>query len=102
MSEAGWARAAGLFEGEGSVVPVRPERPKYVRLVVKMTDEDVIRSLHEHMGCGTVRYYEPGVGLKPTWTWSTGIRTEVTRICKEMEPWLHSRRLNRIRELGIL
>lgn len=46
---------AGLFEGEGCfgiACSGKKSHMLYLRLIVSMTDEDVIRTLHETVGVG--------------------------------------------------
>jgi hypothetical protein len=63
------AWAAGLFEGEGSIVISREGR---VALQVHMTDEDVMRHLAEVLGgniTGPYQYQQPdGHKRKPFWS----------------------------------
>lgn len=98
--EALWAWAAGLFEGEGSVINAAG------RLSVKMTDEDVVRRLHSIVGG---RVYGPysydtqvdGSVRKPAWMWvSDG--ADPGAILRRWWPWLGARRRERAIETGLL
>ena len=76
-SEANIAYIAGLFDGEGSIYfAKRPEKKKKhkgkgyrisisqrISMEITMTDESVIRWVHEVLGCGTV-VRKPRKGLR--------------------------------------
>lgn len=89
-----WAWAAGLFEGEGSILVTG--RPGYgIRLQLKMTDEDVVRRFRDITG-GVVRgpyqsHQDDGHKRKPYWMWQSD-RTDPRHILRRFEPWLGRRR----------
>jgi hypothetical protein len=99
--DAEWAWAAGLFEGEGCVASREQKGKTYHRLVVRMTDEDVIRHLHRVIGRGSVYgpYAPSKVGRKPVWEWSCTSRLDISFIVAMFWPWLGDRRRQRIREV---
>lgn len=102
--DANIAWAAGLFEGEGSIVPHRQAR-NGVRLQVQMTDHDVLARLQQVLGgkiYGPYRYAQPdGFDRKQSWIW-TSDGADVDAIMREMQPWLGERRVARARSLGLL
>lgn len=80
---------AGLFEGEGCI----SVKPNAVRLVVGMTDEDVVRRCRDVTGAGTLRWRTPSQpGWKPQLIWSVGHRRDVSRLLLAMAPLLGERR----------
>lgn len=95
------AWAAGIFEGEGSIV----EQGRVVRLQVKMTDYDVIARLWTIFGgrvYGPYKYDQgDGSERKPAWVWiSDG--SDPAAIAREMLPWLGERRRERAVAMGLL
>lgn len=88
-----WSYAAGLFEGEGWVGSSRDIHP---RVAIKMTDEDVIRNLHENLGIGHVNgpyYYPKGSrSKKPYWTWTVDNTKEAYAFLIAIYPQLGQRR----------
>ena len=97
-AEVAWA--AGLFEGEGSVVLT----PWGVRLQIKMTDEDVLQHFRAILGGninGPYQYNVPGKpARKQFWFWSLG-GPAVLRVCRLLEPWMGKRRRERMEQLGM-
>jgi hypothetical protein len=97
-SEIAWA--AGLYEGEGSVVLTEWGS---IKLQVRMTDEDVLEHLRTVLGGlinGPYQYNVEGrPPRKPFWIWSvTGPNAD--RACRLLEPWLGKRRRGRMEQLG--
>jgi hypothetical protein len=96
------AWAAGLFEGEGTIV----DSTGSVQLRVKMTDLDVLEKLLDVFGVSAIYGpYESGSRdghvRKPHWIW---VYTEpfVRKVFEAMAPWLGARRIARAREMGLL
>lgn len=93
---------AGLFEGEGCVIIRKNRYGVYYELTVKMTDEDVIRRIHEWFGgrlrgpygSKVLRYN--GDLRKPTWQWVISTKQEVLNISKALRPWMGTRRNERL------
>lgn len=86
---ADWAWAAGLFEGEGSIVV----RERQVVICLRTTDLDVLRKFVAIVGYGQIR----PVKLRPfhnrqQHAWFIGHKAEVFRILTAMRPWLGERR----------
>lgn len=86
-----WAWAAGLFEGEGSIVTGRKGR--LVQLWLRTTDLDVLQRFAEIVGAGNITV----VKLRPCHTkqqysWCIGDVQNVGRILTYMRPWLGTRR----------
>jgi hypothetical protein len=96
------AWAAGLFEGEGTIV----DSAGPVQLRVKMTDLDVLERLLDVFGVGEIYGpYESGSRdghvRKPHWVWICG-EPFVRKVFEAMAPWLGARRIARAREMGLL
>lgn len=97
------AWAAGLFEGEGCISFRKPQKrsPQGLwTLKLEMTDEDAVRAFANIVGCGRVSnpYRAARSHHKPTWTWRTGAREDVTRVLKMLLPYLQTRRAARADE----
>jgi hypothetical protein len=106
VTEAEWAWAAGLFEGEGTILAsLKNGRWRKLELQLKMTDEDVVRRFHSIVGgrmFGPYQYQQDdGSHRKEWWLWrSDGV--DPARILRTMWPWLGVRRRARAEELGVL
>ena len=106
IAETDAAYIAGLFDGEGSIYYVkRPEKKKKhngkgyrisnsqrISMEVTMTDESVIRWLHEILGVGTV-VKKPRKGLRKDGTkylmqykWRCTFR-DAYKVCRLIWPW---------------
>jgi hypothetical protein len=104
------AYIAGLFDGEGSIYfAKRPEKKKKhngegyrvsnsqrISMEVTMTDESVIRWLHEILGVGTV-VKKPRKGLRKDgtkylmqWKWRCTFR-DAYWVCLNIWPWSHTK-----------
>lgn len=104
-TEAEWAWAAGLFEGEGTILSARRGHRRRLELSLKMTDEDVVRRLRSIIGgvvFGPYQYQQgDGSERKPFWVWrNDGV--DAARVLRQMWPWLGERRRARAEELGVL
>jgi hypothetical protein len=91
--EISWA--AGLFEGEGCILMRRGQGcvSPSIRLVVSMTDEDVLERFRAIVECGPVRLRRPAEdGKKAVYTWEIGNRPDVERLLRAFLPWLGRRR----------
>jgi len=98
-SEIAWA--AGLFEGEGSVILTKWGR---IKLQMKLTDQDVLEHFRHIMGGvinGPYQYNVPGKPpRKRFWLWSvTG--PKANDACILLEPWLGKRRRERMEQLRL-
>ena len=101
---------AGLFDGEGSIYFARrPEKKKKhkgkgyrianaqrISMEVTMTDESVIRWMHEVLGVGTV-VKKPRKGLRKDgtkylmqWRWRCTFR-DAYYVCCLIWPWSHTK-----------
>ena len=110
IAETDAAYIAGLFDGEGSIYfTKRPEKKKKhngkgyrisnsqrISMEVTMTDESVIRWLHEILGVGTV-VKKPRKGLRKDgtkylmqWKWRCTFR-DAYWVCLNIWPWLHTK-----------
>lgn len=92
------AWAAGLFEGEGSIVPHRR------RLSLEMTDEDVVRRFVAIVGHGAVRRVirQNRVNRENhhiVYTWESGKWSATERIALALLPYLGTRRRAKMYEL---
>jgi hypothetical protein len=113
------AYIAGLFDGEGSIYfAKRPEKKKKhngkgyrtsmsqrISMEVTMTDQSVIRWLHEVLGVGTV-VKKPRKGLRKDgtkylmqWKWRCTFR-DAYFVCSVIWPWSHTKlpKINQILE----
>tara|TARA_R110000803_G_scaffold9259_1_gene29363 strand:- start:40 stop:459 length:420 start_codon:yes stop_codon:yes gene_type:complete len=84
---------AGLFDGEGSVdFAKRKEKRGNVQSIlmrIEMTDEDVLRWVHETLGVGTVRKRNRSPSRKAHWkdAWVYSIRfRDALHVCKILWP----------------
>lgn len=104
------AWAAGLFEGEGSIVwtsvpPRNNTKKRHYRcqLSLHSTDEDVVRRFHKVIGIGVVNgpynYSTKKTKRKPSWYWAVGSHERVQAAIAMMWPWLCSRRRERAKEV---
>ena len=110
IAETDAAYIAGLFDGEGSIYYAkRPEKKKKhngegyrvsnsqrISMEVTMTDESVIRWLHEILGVGTV-VKKPRKGLRKDgtkylmqWKWHCTFR-DAYWVCLNIWPWSHTK-----------
>ena len=104
------AYTAGLFDGEGSIYfAKRPEKKKKhkgrgyrtsisqrISMEITMTDESVIRWVHEILGCGTV-VRKPRKGLRKDgtkylmqWKWRCTFR-DAYYVCRLLWPYAHTK-----------
>jgi hypothetical protein len=104
------AYIAGLFDGEGSIYfAKRPEKKKKhngkgyrianaqrISMEITMTDESVIRWVHEILRCGTV-VKKPRKGLRKDgtkylmqWKWRCTFR-DAYYVCLLIWPWSHTK-----------
>ena len=109
-SEANIAYIAGLFDGEGSIYfAKRPEKKKKhkgkgyrisisqrISMEITMTDESVVRWVHEVLGCGTV-VRKPRKGLRKDGTkylmqykWRCTFR-DAYYVCCLLFPYAHTK-----------
>ena len=104
------AYIAGLFDGEGSIYFARrPEKKKKhngkgyrysmsqrISMEITMTDQSVIRWVHDVLGCGTV-VKKPRKGLRKDgtkylmqWKWRCTFR-DAYYVCCLIWPWSHTK-----------
>ena len=116
-SEADIAYIAGLFDGEGSIYfAKRPEKKKKhtgkgyrtsmsqrISMEITMTDESVVRWVHEVLGCGTV-VRKPRKGLRKDGTkylmqykWRCTFR-DAYYVCCLLFPYAHTK-LEKIQQI---
>ena len=116
-SEADVAYIAGLFDGEGSIYfAKRPEKKKKhtgkgyrtsmsqrISMEITMTDESVVRWVHEVLGCGTV-VRKPRKGLRKDGTkylmqykWRCTFR-DAYYVCCLLFPYAHTK-LEKIQQI---
>lgn len=90
------AWAAGLFEGEGTVLLYKG----WAKAALHMTDEDVVRSFHEVVGMGRVNGpFQGKGGRKPSWRWNADSYTKVARLFEMFRPYLGERRTLKFEEV---
>ena len=103
MTEIEIAWLAGLFEGEGCITTAKKANHRSGNqrfLVIKMTNEDVVRKAHRIAGVG--KLYGPYRAVnnkvrdtshyKPFWQWAVFARDEVLYIGNALLPHLGERR----------
>jgi hypothetical protein len=101
---------AGLLEGEGHFGINRRKagrggrKKEYVQLRIEcnMTDEDVIRKLHDWAGVGTVGgpyTARTQAGTKPYWRFFVNRKADAEALTRVLYPHLGLRRQARIREV---
>ena len=104
------AYIAGLFDGEGSIYFARrPEKKKKhngkgyrysmsqrISMEITMTDQSVIRWVHEILGCGTVvkkprkGKRKDGTNYLMQWKWRCTFR-DAYYVCCLIWPWSHTK-----------
>ena len=108
IAETDRAYIAGLFDGEGSIhfkrgiekkkkhngKGYRTSQSMRINMEITMTDESVIRWVHEVLGCGTVTR-KPRKGLRKDgtkylmqWRWRCTFR-DAYYVCCLIWPWAH-------------
>ena len=93
------AWAAGLFEGEGSIIPVG----KAVSLSLTMCDEEVVKRFNAIFGVGQIRPRKKlAKHYKTPWEWRCGRFEHSQAVLAMMWPWLGSRRKARAKELLLI
>jgi len=98
MTNSDAAYIAGLFDGEGSVDFARRKEKKRGKIYtvqrilmrIEMTDEPVLRWVHEKLGVGTVRKRNRSPSVKAHWKdrWVYSVRfREALYVCKIIWPY---------------
>lgn len=103
-----WSRedlawAAGLFEGEGSIVVrrqcVKGRDYEQWTLNLSSTDLDVIERVHRIIGLGHITGpYRPKGSTKPVWAWRITKQWHTYAALVALYPWLGERRRARAQE----
>lgn len=99
------AWAAGLFEGEGTIVAFGP-RKNQRSFSLTSTDEDVVRRFADIIATGKVYgpYTYKGTDQrkrdhhKPYWRWSASDRVSVLAAAAILLPWMCERRRQKMEE----
>ena len=101
-SDIEWAWAAGLFEGEGSIVHSKRETMTSRWLQVDMTDRDVLYRFWRIVGAGNEPYevVRENPSHKNIWHWKCARWPDIERILNQMLPLLGERRHSKA--LGLL
>ena len=110
LSESDIAYIAGLFDGEGSI-PIKrgiENKKKHtgkgrrisnsmrISMEITMTDESVLRWLHEVLGVGTLRpkkvkgKRKDGTKYLPQWKWRATFR-DAYYVCRLLWPYAHTK-----------
>lgn len=103
-TEIAWA--AGLFEGEGSVLANPNRKHGMPKLALNMTDLDVIGRYAVIVGGHVTGPYKSAsrhvlcANPKPLYSWSEGRREVVPLILSAFWPYLGERRRTRAQEVG--
>lgn len=88
-AELAWV--AGIFEGEGSIINTSAGGRMQRRLVIQMTDKDVLDRVADIVG-GSVFGPTLREGYKPIWVWRVSRWCDIERVLLAMLPWLCERR----------
>ena len=100
LRETDVAYLAGLFDGEGSVYYKqlkqkrhnRPGKPIHnvwsIRMEIAMTDESIIRWVHEFTGCGSSGERKVRKGRKRQWRWRCSHR-DAYYVARLIWPYVH-------------
>lgn len=102
VSAADYAWAAGIIEGEGTIVYTKiKDRADSFRscIAVTMTDEDVITKIHSILGVGTVRGPYLKDNHKSRWTWAVQNQKGCFDTLLQIMPYLGKRRLEKAHQL---
>lgn len=109
-SDAVYAWAAGILEGEGCFsIHRRKDRSNTLNTAIhcEMTDEDIIRRLHAVFKVGTVNARRNMSGRKDTrarkatWIWSAQKKSDVLEVILRVLPYLGERRAAKAKELMV-
>jgi hypothetical protein len=84
---------AGVCEGEGSFGYWKEgKNRRRIRLVVTMSDEDIIMRFKDFFNCGSITKVGPRQEhYKQCWTWSVG-GLDALRVLEQMVPFFGTRR----------
>ena len=90
------AWAAGVYEGEGSLVRDKRKRATY-NLTIKMTDLDILQRFQSVFNLGSIRPVATPHQLsnphwKPAWVYLVSNRPAISKILTAMLPYLGIRR----------
>lgn len=106
MTNEDYAWAAGFFEGEGCLHLNIAHRSygmyTYLTLDVSNTDLEVLDRFRNIVDCGTVRSEKSGIkhfGKKQMYRFSVSSRKDVAKILGFIEPWLSTRRKERLMQI---
>lgn len=97
-SELEIAWAAGLFEGEGSIVFCNTQGYRFPRISIKMCDQDVLEKFGKIVGIERLngpyetKQTQANPQWKPAYEWHTSKKKEVARILSSFLPYLGARR----------
>ena len=96
MSTIDIAWAAGIYEGEGSLVKDKRATATY-NFTIKMTDLDVLQRFQSIFGVGSIRFQDnPSLKARPHWKpiWTYGVHNKVSiaKILTAILPYLGLRR----------
>ena len=96
MSNVDAAWAAGVYEGEGSLVYNKRTRATY-NLTIKMTDLDVLNKFQSIFNVGSIKPVLSPHQLskphwKPAWVFSVCNKRDITHVLEAILPYLCTRR----------
>lgn len=102
MSEFAWA--AGVFEGEGSVIQrgvTSGGNTRTAAITLGMTDEDVVRRICAAFECGKVTgpHYHANPDYKPFWVLKVTRRSDLLPLAMRLLEFTGERRTAALREL---
>ena len=100
LIESDIAYFAGLFDGEGSVYYKKTKQVRHnrkgkpthniwvIRMEIAMTDESIIRWVHEFTGCGSSGERKVRKGRKRQWRWRCSHR-DAYYVARLIWPYVH-------------
>lgn len=96
--EFGFGWAAGLFEGEGTICPVKSGTTTSLRIAIGMCDKDVLDRFLAIVGVGHINgpYAGKKVNHRPTYFWRCGRREEQIQFINRIWPYLSQRRRQQV------
>ena len=93
---------AALLDGEGCFTfNIQKNGAKYPNIILKMTDEDIVRTAWERAGVGHVTgpYPVAKAHHKPAWIWRISEASHVFTLCRLLFPYMGTRRAAKIEEI---
>jgi len=103
MNDCDTKALAWLLEGEGSFMVNKGRnnsRKRWPVVVLKMTDEDIVRGAAKLAGVGRVYGpYCPAPPRKPFWSWQVWVKADSLALMRNVRPYMGQRRGAKIDEI---